>query len=337
MLRKNWVRACCQSENFVKFLLDAFSRCFQLTRWPAIFFNPSMKCSLLNVICLIALGAVHSSFGIILVGGGNLINITDPVTGAPWDDVARVTNVSGTHKTSGSAVHLGGGYMLTANHVNLSQGYVSFNGSTTLQILGGSAVQVTSGTDVIDLKVFKLTSNPGTMGVNLFPEDDIGNEGAFGAATHIGWGVGHSPGDASNPWTWGDSSTSVKRWGVNVFDSAAVISYSGYNYEALVTVLDSDATANEAAATNFDSGSGLFIKDLSDEWYLAGTMATVSIAGSSTFAADGTADKNYSVRIAKYADEITSLLTDPIAVPEPAAFAFLIGLMAVGTVMRRRA
>ena len=96
------------------------------------------------------------------------MNTTNPGSGAPWDEVASVTNSSGTHSTSGSAIHVGGGYMLTANHVSLAQGYVSFDGSSTYQIASGSSVQVMSGTDVVDLKVFQITNNPGTSGVNLF-------------------------------------------------------------------------------------------------------------------------------------------------------------------------
>ena len=225
--------------------------------------------------------------------------------------------------------------MLTANHVSLSQGYVSFDGTTTYQIAGGSAVQVTKGADVIDLKVFQLTSDPGTSGVNLFPSGAKGLEGAFGAATHIGWGFGHDPADVSNPWTWGNAATSTKRWGVNEFSSATDIAYShgGFNYdfESLVTALDSDATANEAAATIYDSGSGLFIKDGADNWFLAGTIVTVSTNGSSTFANDGSQDLNYSVRIAEYADEILAL------VPEVSSYSLWSGLFAAAFLFRRRA
>jgi len=310
-----------------------------------ILYNSIVKLILLPAICLIALGAVHSSYGIILVGGGNLVNTTDPGDGAPWDEVARVTNASGTHTTSGSAVHLGGGYMLTANHVSLSQGYVSFDGSTTYQIAGGTTVQVMSETDVtevVDLKLFQLTDNPGTSGVNLFPEPDKGVEGSFGAATHIGWGVGEAgnPVDLPNTWSWGNSGTSEKRWGVNAFEGATDITYSfgGFNYdfESIYTESDTDATVNEAAATLYDSGSGLFIKDGADQWFLTGTIVTVSTNDSSTFAADATADLNYAVRIAEYSNEIASLMIDPIAVPEPATAALLFGLIALGVLTRRR-
>ncbi len=273
------------------------------------------------------------------MGGGNAINTTDPGTGVPWPEVARIKNLSGTHVTSGSAIHLGGGYMLTANHVNLSQGYVSFDGTTTFQIDGGSAIQVTHDTDTVDLKLFQLTANPGSLGVNLFPEASKGTEGAFGAATHIGWGIGHNPADLSNPWSWGDSSTSDKRWGVNDFEYSADITYShagtDYDYESLVTALDSDATVNEAGATFYDSGSGLIIQDGPD-WYLTGITETVSINASSTFAADGSEDLKCSVRVAEYADEITALMTDPIPIPERAKLALLVDLAAATFLLRRR-
>lgn len=296
---------------------------------------------LLAATCAIAIGFVHPSHAIILVGGGNLVNTTNPGSGAPWDEVATVTNSSGTHRTSGSAIHVGGGYMLTANHVSLAQGYVSFDGISTYQISSGSSVQVTSGADVVDLKVFQITNNPGTSGVNLFPEFAKGQEASFGAATHIGWGSGHSSNDTSNPWAWGDSSTSEKRWGVNVFEGATIFTYTngGLNYEfqSIYTASDSDATSNEAAATLYDSGSGLFIKDGVDQWFLAGTIVAVSTNGSSNFASDNTADLNLAVRIAEYSDEISALMTAPLAVPEPAIFSFLLGLVAMSAACGRRA
>ena len=296
--------------------------------------------SLLTATCAIAIGFVHPTHAIILVGGGNLVNTTNPGSGAPWDEVASVTNSSGTHSTSGSAIHVGGGYMLTANHVSLAQGYVSFDGSSTYQIASGSSVQVMSGTDVVDLKVFQITNNPGTSGVNLFPELAKGQEANFGAATHIGWGTGHNSADTSNPWAWGNSSTSEKRWGVNVFEGATIFTYTNgglnYNFESIYTASDSDATFNEAAATLYDSGSGLFIKDGVDQWFLAGTIVTVSTNGSSTFAADNTADLNFAVRIAEYSDEIAALMTAPLAVPEPAISPFLLGLVAMSAACGRR-
>lgn len=299
-----------------------------------------MSRSLLTATCAIAIGFVHPTHAIILVGGGNLVNTTNPGSGAPWDEVASVTNSSGTHSTSGSAIHVGGGYMLTANHVSLAQGYVSFDGSSTYQIASGSSVQVMSGTDVVDLKVFQITNNPGTSGVNLFPELAKGQEADFGAATHIGWGTGHNSADTSNPWAWGNSSTSEKRWGVNVFEGATIFTYTNgglnYNFESIYTASDSDATFNEAAATLYDSGSGLFIKDGVDQWFLAGTIVTVSTNGSSTFAADNTADLNFAVRIAEYSDEIAALMTAPLAVPEPAIFPFLLGLVAMSAACGRR-
>ena len=173
--------------------------------------------------------------------------------------MARVTNAAGTHVTSGSAVHFGGGYMLTANHVSLTQRYVSFDGSTTHQISGGSAVQVTSGSDVIDLKVFQLTTNPGTSGVNPMPEVAKGLEGSFGAATQIGWGwdtirqtriiygLGAIPRPAPNA---GASTTLPAR------QISLIRRRFNYDFESIYTALDSDATSNEAEATVYDFGSG---------------------------------------------------------------------------------
>ena len=74
-----------------------------------------------------------------------------------------------------------------------------------------------------------------------------------------------------------------------------------------------------------------------DQWFLAGTIVAVSTNGSSNFASDNTADLNLAVRIAEYSDEISALMTAPLAVPEPAIFSFLLGLVAMSAACGRRA
>lgn len=302
-----------------------------------------------SLLSLVLLFPIQSVWSLIFLNGDNLRNLLDPGNGAPWDEVAHITNPAGTHRTSGSAVHLGGGYMITANHVNLGQGYVSFDGTTTYQIRTGSSVRVTSGSDIIDLKVFQLTRNPGTQGVDLFPEGFMDMEGNFGPATHISWGVGRDTSDTSNPWTWGGSSTVRKRWGTNRFELISFDNFGRPRYgfrfpdggteELLVTGLDVNSGPNEAAATLYDSGSGLFL-NVSGNWFLAGVLSTVSSVagdGTSSFGIGNTSDFNFSVRIAEYADEISSLLTDPIPVPESSAFTAIAGMLALGArLMNRR-
>ncbi len=80
---------------------------------------------------LLVLGSVESR-ALVFWNLDNSANQTDPGTGVPWDSVARVagTNLS-LANTTGSAIYLGNGYMLTANHVTLGiDQRVTFDGVT---------------------------------------------------------------------------------------------------------------------------------------------------------------------------------------------------------------
>ena len=122
---------------------------------------------------------------VILFGLDNSANRTDPGSGSPFSTVALVAD-AGKANPSGSAVHLGGGYMLTANHVGMRP-YVTFDGSTFYQRdLSFSPVQVAAS---VDMQVFRLTTTPTVGSASLY--------GGFGEqiapALLVGWGVGRNP------------------------------------------------------------------------------------------------------------------------------------------------
>ena len=284
-------------------------------------------------------GMMQPACAIILFGLDNTGNQTDPGTGVPFDGVAKVYNTSGG-ETRGSAVHIGGGYMLTANHVEVTTNQsFTFNGVDFYTLdTGYTPTQVAS---TVDLKVFKLTSTPTVGAASIY--NGVGELG--GTSTLVGWGRGRLPSDPINSTTvtWGDLSTIAKRWGLNVPASAASIEYSynsiNYDYESLITVLGSSSGtpaglgANEAATTQYDSGSGLF-QLIESQWYLIGIATSVETNGSSNFADDNLdvsgGDANYFVRIGSYDGEILSL------VPEPSTAVMLLGA-SLFALRRRRA
>ncbi len=267
------------------------------------------------------------SDALVLYGENNTQNQTDPGTGVPFDGVARLGNSAGT-VIGGTGVHLGNGYILTADHVGPFAS-VTFDGSTFFTHDGTAPVRVATG---VDMKIFRLTAVPPVSAALIY----TGTDELLRPATIVGWGRGR---DGSSPPStsvvgWGDTGTIAKRWGTNTPQAAIDgFSYSSYTFDALETVLGNSAGASEAAATANDSGSGLFQK-IDDTWYLTGITSVVtqkSGASTSTFGTDTPAvvtpgsptgvalfpsggDVNLFVRTSRYATRIATLVPEPSSV-----------------------
>lgn len=310
---------------------------------------PAMRKAFFISILALALGAA-SSHALVLWNLDNSANQTDPNTGVPWNAVAKVVNFDGS-LLSGSAVYLGDGYLLSANHVgmDLTYSYITFDGVEFFSIdpafNDGSRAygkQVAAG---VDMAVFKLTSIPvNAAAATLLPSADE-KFGATNSATLIGWGVGRDTASplATNNVTWGNTSTSAKRWGVNAPRTTDTASYDSYSYEAIITYAGNTNSGDplnhglgdaEAAATIYDSGSGLF-QDIDGEWFLIGIATAVDTGGTSHYGNDSSngGDGNYFARISNHEQQITAL------VPEPSTVSLLVAtccLGAIGAFLRRR-
>ncbi len=280
---------------------------------------------------------------IILFNLDNSANQTDPGSGVPWTSVGRVQS-AGAANQSGSAVYLGNGYVLTANHVATTAFYneIEFGAGLVYQLdQGYTPVQVADG---VDLKVVRLLDhNPaGVTAATLFPTFH-GEEVA--PATLIGWGRGRNatfaPGTPAG--NWGDDTTRAKRWGLNEPKAATLVNYSNggftYNYETLVTIAGAASGTpaglgdSEATLTSYDSGGGIF-QLIGGQWYLIGISVAVEVNGYVTFGNDDTVsprgDASFFARVSTYESQISAL------VPEPSAWAALAGLGALGLVCLRR-
>ena len=262
--------------------------------------------------------ALHiSAYAVILYSGDNAANQTAPDAGrtAIFNAVARVTNAAGT-STYGTAVHIRGKYILTANHI----------GGFTYFLLNGSIYQrdpsfTPISFEPVDMKIIKLMTDPGLPEIKLYTgtRDIRYWQGGwqYATGTLIGWGRGRDPSDPSGPtWDWGDDSTIAKRWGTNRIEGTVSMSYdlggTNYNYQGLQTKLGSNNGSNEAAMSYYDSGSGLFIED-SGTWKLAGLATSVQASGSSIFSFatnNSNNSKNYFIRIRSYASQIEDAIPD---------------------------
>ena len=246
---------------------------------------------------------------IVFFSQGNDANLTSPRGGLPWDNVVQMQSSTGP---IGTGVYLGNRYVLTAGHVDplisVKVGFVDY--------LLDSSPAVAIGT--ADMKLVRLASDPGLSGVRL-----NSNPSADGGAAHlVGYGVGRASSSllGSNPVTWGDSSSAIKRWGTNLVDGAiSGVQVGGYTSDLLRTQFNSNAGANEAALTIYDSGSALF-RQIGSEWYLVGLGAYVQNSGYSLANSQFNStesDDNYFIRISSYAN--SGVMIGGVGVPEPSS------------------
>ena len=266
----------------------------------------TLYCLLFSIILSSTLNAI------ILYSGENNANLTAPNSAreAVFNSVAKVSNDNGIGIV-GSAVHIKGKYLLTAEHVIYEgvtprRSHVTFDGIEYKAIdMDFLPIQIGSA----DLVLFKLIENPDLPDTPLYSSS---NE-RFRTGTLIGWGKGRDSTQANQAgtnrnWIWGDGSNIVKRWGTNRIENTGNTSISGKTYHYLRTQLDSGQGNDEAAFAYYDSGSGLFVS-YSDTWQLAGITTAVSNNNSSRFSFSSP-DSNYFVRISQYRQTILSNIPD---------------------------
>ena len=285
------------------------------------------------------LGAHLPASAIVFWNLGNDANQTDPGTGVPWDSVAKVVN-SDNSSLSGSAVYLGNGFLLTANHVTVNSDFsrVTFDNINFFGIdpsFGTYGTQVAAG---VDMKVIKLTLNPaGVNAVTLLTTPDE----LIAPATIVGWGKGRDPAVplASTNVTWGDDSTATKRWGLN---APKFVGSDPYDYFGTIAGASGPGFVPgglgdaEASVALYDSGSGLF-QEINNVWYLIGITTATDDGGSTDFGIDSSVsaqrgDRDFFARISSYDEQITAL------VPEPSTVSLLAmsGAVAIALALRRR-
>jgi hypothetical protein len=274
-------------------------------------------------VALAALALTAPMQAVILFGGDNAANLTDPGGGIPFSSTGRFVNGSGAGEF-GSLVYLGNKYVLTANHVGVST-HVTFDGSTLIPV-DNTFVPVQVAAEV-DLKIARLAADPGVPSVIL---DSRPIASTVQSSTIVGFGRGRDPATPvnSSSVTWGSSSTIAKRWGTNDVEVIQSITTGGpggpYSYTALVTILGNSEGENEAALVYYDSGSPLF-QTVSGSYFLTAIATAVENYDKSTFGADDTSsssrgDANFFVPVSPYRDAILAVI------PEPSSWGLVVAL-----------
>jgi hypothetical protein len=273
-----------------------------------------MRVSLRLLGALLAVFApLNLAQAIVFFSQGNDHNLTNPGDNLPWDNVVQMQSGTGP---IGTGVYLGNRYVLTAGHVgpltSVKVGLVDY------LIDSSPAVAIKTA----DMKLVRLASDPGLSEVRL----NINSTADVGAARLVGYGVGRASSSllGSNPVTWGDSSTAIRRWGSNFVDGPrSGIQVGGYTSDLLRTEFNSNAGVNEAALTIYDSGSALF-RQIGSDWYLVGLGAYVQNSGYSLASAQFNStesDDNYFIRISSYATSVDVI--GGVSVPEPSSQSLL--------------
>ena len=290
---------------------------------------------------LISIALSGTTHAIILYSGDNNANLTAPDTAreAAFNSTAKISNSDGSGIV-GSAVHIQGKYLLTAEHVLYKdvtprRTYITFDSITYWEIdLNFLPIQIGTA----DLVLFKLIENPNLPETQLYNSTNEYNK----TGTLVGWGYGRDLNqtdlDLTQPnrrWDWGGGSTIKKRWGTNKIDfpsnqiDSPILTYTltnrdpdvTYTFAYLRITLDSGISDNEAGFAYYDSGCGIFISHFGS-WQLAGISSvrtvsepvnpTASIPNPhSSFGSDSSnRDFNYFVRISEYRQTILNNIPD---------------------------
>jgi hypothetical protein len=259
------------------------------------------------------LSSFDQARAIVFFSQGNDVNLTNPGNGLPWENVVQMRSSTGP---IGTGVYLGNRYVLTAGHVgpltSVKVGFVDYLLDSSPAVAIGRA----------DMKLVRLASDPGMNGVRL----NTNPFGDTGDSYLVGYGVGRANSSllSSSPVTWGDSSTAIKRWGTNIVDIArSGIQVGGYTSDLLRTQFNSNAGANEAALTIYDSGSALF-RQIGSEWYLVGLGAYVQNSGYSLASDESNpndSSDNFFIRISSYSNAVDVI--GGVSVPEPSSQSLL--------------
>ena len=283
---------------------------------------------------------------VILYGGGNSTNITDPGTGLPWTNVVEMEDSLGS--AVGSGVYLNDQFVLTANHVSpISQivigGSVFFVDTTfNASFAGGFYTNGVYQVGNTDLKLLRLTQNPATHGVSGLQSFNLNTSHTVdtnpGTTNYI-LGYGYGKGTAvTGGWNWDAGSVGVERWGTNNIGGTQTIPNGSWSTNTLLTQFGSTAGTDEAAITMDDSGGALFLKSGST-WYLSGISLYVSSAGTTYYTGDpnvtgpSTGSVNAFGRISDYESQIAAAT----AVPEPSVFALALFSLGAVILVRRTA
>jgi hypothetical protein len=288
-------------------------------------------------IAALALCAAGPAAAVVISGGDGTGNTAPPADDPGFANVGRTSN-------NLSGVYLGGGYVLTADHVGVRD--ISFLGVSYPAIPGTGVQLANPDSSPADLLVYRIDGGPPLPRPFLASESaKIGDELLL-----VGFGWTREP----NPTEWDASwleqppvvytgykrgGAKTLRWGRNVVSSTGQdFTLSGRKVRSLETSFDPGGAPDECQAVTGDSGGAAFLKR-DGRWELVGLMWASGTTGEPGQPLD-TAVYGNETRIADlpfYRDQILAT-THPNGIPAlpPAAGVVLaLAIAAIGRGARR--
>lgn len=262
--------------------------------------------------------------GVLIDSPDGSANTEAPPADPGWDHVGT--------RGSLTAVYLGDGVVITANHVGAGDLLL---GGQSYPAVPGSDVRISNGDATLaDLIVYAVHPEPALppLAIAASPPP-VG-----GALVLIGFGRNRgsvTSWDSNGPpppgpilgYEWGVGRS--VRWGTNQVEFYPPDKVIG-TY-AFTTSFDGGATAHESQGVNGDSGGGVFAYS-GTQWELAGLIYAIGEYGGQPVDISLYGQLTYVIDLSTYRDEIQNV----IALPEPAAGLWP-GALLVCLLARRRA
>ncbi len=227
----------------------------------------------------------------------------------------------------GTAVYVGNGYVLTANHTN--SGYIILGtddptGGTTYNTLAGTSTRLLNpnGSNS-ELRLFRI-NDPGLQRLYIYDKTITGNEQAMMIGTGLERGSGYKsyefnsshPGVDGHGYDW--AATRDKTWANNKVNSVN-LDYGGINLGNTISGLSPFVAFDvlfdqngDGQATGMDSGSALFIYDNDDaRWELAGIAVITGTYQNQPAQTSMLGQNTIYIDLTQYADQINPVTLQP--------------------------
>lgn len=292
-----------------------------------------------NWITITLLTSALNTEAVIVFGGDGSQNTTAPLVENGWSNVGIIDS-----ETAPCGVtYLSDNWFITANHVWQSEVIGKGVGSVRLQgnaypINTASSIQLQSPNgNAADLRLFRVADTvQGARAVRIASK----TYGGGTEVTMIGHGMNRDADitdfGVARGYYWGATGSQM-RWGTNQIEPYGTTIANTTCFQT-----DFDGVANEAQATLFDSGGGVFVNDGGDP-VLAGIMiaAASCTVGDRQFSILSGSPYGYQPALTYIADlsvyrnQINLAMTDYEAIPEPSSSLLMIGSVAGAILIRK--
>lgn len=293
-------------------------------------------------LALAAIAPCDGAIAVVISAGDGTGNTSAPSNDPGFAHVAALGDLTG--------VYLGGGWILTADHVPPDRDAV-IEGVVYPAVVGSRIVLETTPGVPADLALYKIQGDPGLPWLALSTTPPMPGETVVMAGQ--GWNRGATLSYWNSSWQpvapamaaftgFVRGSDRALRWGHNTVIAASVpVVLGGKTTTSFRTLFDDSAFAfsDEAQAVQGDSGGAVFL-ERSGSWELAGVMFTVATYTNQPADTAVYGTETYSVEIAGYAEEIDEITRPSVPIGPPLAIAALAVALVAGArhaVSRRRA